>query len=639
MSRTDFCLESRYHPADAAQGGRMVLQLHNLSGAPLGPVQLAYTCVIFAHDPAQFAGARLEAAVASHHVLRPEFDNLAAGESWEITISGLDLPAMHLEDGPTGAYLIFPDGRLLDIETALLSRVPEEPDGSRRVWPAGQVEVPLGILPWPNAVDVTGYLTGVCAYGLTGGAAHPAARDVAAINGLAGRLFPGRMTPFRMGDSEGCLPLRIEADGTLPAEGYRLEFADGAATLAHGAGNGRRYGLTVLAQILSAADRAPDRFRQPGDGRIEDAPRFGWRGTHLDVSRRFYGLAEVTRLVDILAWMRMNRFHWHLTDDEGWRIEIDAYPELTDVGAMRGHGLPLAPQFTSGAAPHGGFYTKAEIRAFLAHAASLGIEVLPEVDTPGHATAILTALPHLRDPGEPAAAYHSVQGYANNALNPGVPETYAFLETLLGELADLFPGPFIHMGGDEVDGTAWLKSPAAQKLMADEGLSGTMELQAHFMRRAQEILRGLGKGFAGWNEVAEGGGISPDNALLIAWQAPEVIRGLADRGYQVVASPGQAYYMDMAQADGWDEPGSSWAGVSTPEHAYRFAPDGALSEAQMPQLLGVQGGIWGEHIASRSQFNHMVFPRLGAIAETGWTTPAAKDFERFAALSRLLPQL
>jgi hexosaminidase len=210
---------------------------------------------------------------------------------------------------------------------------------------------------------------------------------------------------------------------------------------------------------------------------------------------------------------------------------------------------------------------------------------------------------------------------------------------VLGELAELFPADVLHIGGDEVAPGSWLKSPAAQALMAAEGLAGTPELQAHFMRRVQAILAAHGKTLGGWEEVAHGGGIAPENTLLTAWTNAKAGAELAAAGYDVVMAPGQAYYLDMVQAEAWAEPGASWAGTVPPRQSYDFDAESAFPPGLRHRLKGVQACIWSENLVSRGLFNRLVFPRLSAIAEAAWTAPEGKNWQRFCALSRLMPQL
>ncbi len=636
MTQYNFQLDARYSPAEAPTFGKFNLTLTNISNRTIRPARLAWSALTRIPKGASISGATLLSRFGNfHEVALPGATELGPGESHLITVHSLSHAPKHRLDGPKSACLTLANGSTQRVLTGDLAL--DGPDsGELRIWPAGAVTQPLAMLPWPRELEITAWRED-CPILVP--APDTNAKNLAAlahVSALSRRLFPERPIPFRL-DGTG-VPITFVHEIRAP-DAYTLDFSPNGITLTSSTPSGRDYGLTALAQILHGCQTDGSRFSFPAEGRINDIPRFSWRGSHLDVSRHFWTREEVMRFLDILAWHRMNILQWHLTDDEGWRLEIPSLPQLTQTGAVRGPAHVLPGQHNDIWRSRGGYYSTADVRRIVSHAASLNIDVVPEIDVPGHATAALAALPHLRDPDETTDSYRSIQGYPNNALNPALPQTYAFLETVLTETAALFPSRWLHVGGDEVDHRSWLSSPRAIELMESEGLSGTMELQAHLMRRVQKMLRSLGKTLTGWDEVSEGGGIEPFDTLLVAWQKPAVIRRLIQAGYDVIASPGQAYYMDMVQASGWMEPGASWAGVSTPESCYAYLPDEGLTASEMPSLKGIQAGIWCEHIHDRALFNHMVFPRLSAVAETAWSPQSTKDWNRFAALARHMPQL
>ncbi len=637
-------LEARFHPAATPAEAALEMCLFNGSDTLLSGFRLAYASIVRAAIGAQADNAVLVNRLANFHEVDPPADlTLAPGETWRFTIRGLVNAAHHRTDGPKSAYLTLAGGRLIPVACTDVSTAGDD-SGALRDVPEGALASPLGVVPWPNAVTVDSWMDAARPYAPSDASPEETAA-VAEIDALAGRLFGPARRPFRF-DAADALALTFAHDAGLDREAYRLTFDDGAAHLRYGAPAGRAYGLTALAQAFHNAATDP-RCAQPRNGTIDDAPRFEWRGSHVDVSRHFWTIDELKRLLDVMAWSRLNTLQWHLTDDEGWRLEIKAFPELTRVGAFRGPGLQVPGQYAHIDRPYGGYYAQDEVRALVDYAERLNITIVPEIDIPGHCHCVLTAYPHLRDPGEPADSYRSIQGYPNNALNPAMQESYDFLQAVFTEVAALFPSPFIHVGADEVnhvaateiDSHAWLKSPKALALMEHEGMTTSQQLQAHMLRRVQAMVQSLGKRLAGWNEVSHGGGVDPEGTLLVAWQRPDVIAELASEGYDVIASPGQAYYLDMVQADGWHEPGASWAGTSTPEHTYAYEAVEGLTEAQMARVKGVQAGIWCEHLHDTAQRNHMLFPRFFAVAEAGWTEPANKDADRFFALARAMPQL
>jgi len=639
MSLAPYRLESSWQP-DGGPNGRFTFSLFNLSEERLFGFTLAYTSLTRVIDPKACENATFLRRNANFHEFAPpEGLRIDPGKSWNFTVSGLHRPARHCTDGAKSAYVTLQDGKHITVAVSdllLEGRVNEPPP---ILLPEGKVALPFALQPWPADIDAKpGEDFPVVLYPAEGSTRD----DVLAISTVLSfhrRLFESSHAPFSLAASPQGRTVQFLVDATIAPEGYKLEFSATQIALSFSAKPGRQYGLTSLAQLLHGARTDRRNFRFPVSGTISDRPRYGWRGCHLDVSRQFYPTADVKRLIDILAWLKLNIFHWHLTDDEAWRLEIKAYPQLTTTGVLRGPDEPLLPQLGNSAEPVGGFYSQDDVRDIVAHAARLSVEIIPEIDIPGHSTATLTAIPDLTDGQEAPESYHSVQGYPNNALNPAVPLTYEFLETVLDEMVDLFPSPYLHIGGDEVANGSWLASPLARKLMEQEGISGTFALQSYFLNRVKEMLTARGRKLAGWNEVAHGGGVAPEDTLLMAWENPQVGIDLATEGYEVVMTPGQAYYLDMVQAEAFQEPGASWAGTVPPSHTYAYEAEGDFPEALKDRMKGVQACIWSEHFLSRGYFNRLVFPRLPAIAEAAWTPRAMKDWERFAAIVRLSPEL
>jgi len=624
-------LDLAWWPKTADEPPRYVFTLVNHGAEPLAGFVLAWNghCKI---DPATpLENATLLRRISNYtEAAPPPGFVLPPGGTWRFTVRRLNVPLRHWTEAAQAAFLIAHDGSLRAVEVGLCT--PAGTPGTPRLglhldFPDATPSDGLAIIPWPRHVDVSGTLTPP--NGLAIDPTHPAATRFAA---LCRRLFPTE--PLL--DPTG-LPVH-HAAADLPPEAYRLRFAPTAVTLEAGSPSGHLYGLITLGQILRAARRAPTRCRFPAHGTIEDAPHHPWRGAHLDVARQFYPPAELADFLAILAWNKLNRFHLHLTDDEAWRLDIAAYPDLARLGAWRGHGLPVPPLLGSGTEPHGGAYGKNDLRALVALAHSLAIEIVPEIDVPGHSYAALAALPWLRDPGE-NGEYWSIQSFPNNSLNPAVPAMVPFVETVLAELLDIFPSPWIHIGADEVPDDAWATSPLARARLAALGGRGASALQADLLRHLQRLLRRAGRITTAWDEGANAGGIAPDGALLMAWQDATVGPRLAAAGYDVVVAPAQRYYLNMALAPDWWEPGASWAGHASTADTYAFDPAAGFAAADLPRLAGVQCCIWSEQLHDRRVFHRLVFPRLSAVAETGWTAPTRKSWPRFAAAARFMPAL
>ena len=630
-------LENSWSPLPEPAGTWQV-KLTNLSDQPLADFTLSMTTITRIMPGHELINAKLLHRDANFHQFAPpEGLVVPPGAAWSFEAVGLNRSPFHRNDAAKTAW-VTQGGAHLTVQVGdLLLEGDAAPILPPPRLPEGRLTLPFALLPWPNYVEGEAGPAPVILNAVAGTSAADL-RLMLSVDALHQRLFPAARRLFQLSPAPGSRALAFVPDAALPAEGYRLTFGP-EITLSASTEAGRRYGLIALAQMLHGAFTDPE-FLFPTNGLIEDAPRYDWRGCHLDVSRHFWSIAEVNRVIDILAWHKLNIFHWHLTDDEGWRAEIKAYPALTEAGAHRSADTPgMLPQLGDGPGRQGGFYTQDQMRATVAHAAALGIEIMPEIETPGHAACVMAALPFLVDPDETPDSYQPVQGYPNNSWNPGIPETFTVLEQVIDELLAIFPSRYFHIGGDEVAKNAWLESPKARILMQREGLSGTFELQSWFLHKIKAMLDARGKILVGWNEVAHGGGVPPENTILMAWENPLVGIELAERGYDVIMTPGQAYYLDMVQGKDWLENGAGWAGPVPPEKTYGYEAEGDFPEALRDRMRGVQSCIWCEHFTTTQWFNDLVFPRLSAVAEAAWTQRAQKDWLRFSRQVRLHPLL
>lgn len=416
--------------------------------------------------------------------------------------------------------------------------------------------------------------------------------------------------------------IHFAQDDSLAEEAYVLTIYEHEIIVQANGEAGQLYALVSLAQLAQQNETIACQV-------IEDVPRFGYRGQMLDCSRHFHELDTVKKLLEQMTWLKLNRFHWHLTDDEGWRIEIDAYPELTSIGAWRGHDEALEPQFGSGFPRYGGFYSKAQIREVLAFAAARNIMVIPEIDIPGHARALIKSLPHLLVEPEDESDYISIQQYRDNTLNPALPATYEVLETIMSEVAALFPGPFIHIGADEVPPEVWEKSPACLAMAKEKGLQSVRDLQGVLMRHLQDHLRQQGKQLVGWEEAIEGDKLEKD-ATLCSWRGVEAGIKAANKGYYAIMCPAQYTYFDLAWSNDINEFGVLWAGHLNLKTCYDYEPiSGELTELGASRIRGVQSQLWCEGVENPDQVDYLLFPRLLAQAETAWSHD--KNWDSFCA--------
>ena len=402
-------------------------------------------------------------------------------------------------------------------------------------------------------------------------------------------------------------------------EGYQLDVTPGGIDLRAGSPDGLFYGMQTLRQLYAGGEVPCVSIR--------DNPRFGYRGLHLDVSRHFFSKEEVMKLLDVMSFYKLNTLHMHLTDAGGWRIEIDKYPKLTSETAFRtesdwrkwwdGRDRKYLPEGTPGA--YGGYYTKEDIREIVKHAASKHINIIPEIEFPGHSEEVLMAYPELSCSGKP---------YQNGDFCIGNELSFTFMEDVLAEVIDLFPSEYIHVGGDEAGKSAWKKCPKCQALMKEKGMKNVDELQSYMIHRAEEFLNSKDRKLIGWDEILEGG-LAPE-ATVMSWRGEDGGIKSARMGHDVVMTPGNYMYLDFYQADPKTQPYA--IGGYTPlkkVYSYDPVPADSLTVEECRHILGVQANTWTEYIQTPEHLEYMMFPRALAVAEIGWTSQELRTWEDF----------
>jgi len=361
---------------------------------------------------------------------------------------------------------------------------------------------------------------------------------------------------------------------------------------------------------------------------IEDYPRYRWRGMMLDVSRNFFSKAYVKKFIDRMAQQKLNRFHWHLTDDEGWRIEIKRYPLLTKTGSKRGPGtkLPFSVYPTMRGPKNrvqSGYYTQQDIREIVTYAKARSIEILPEIDMPGHAKAAVTAYPRLLQDPKDKSRYRSVQKVSNNTINPGVESTYTFLNNVLSEVAGLFPFGYIHLGGDEVPKGAWSRSPAVKKLRQQKGLKSRREVQNYFFTRMDGILARHHKKMIAWQEVLSGKPKLRQSDIFMAWKSPKAGFKAIGKHRNIIMAPVQYLYFDQQYARSQKEPGHTWSTPVSTHKTYSFNP------GYSQYLKGVHACLWSETLLNEKIADYLAWPRTFALSEVAWTEQKHRQWKDF----------
>lgn len=412
----------------------------------------------------------------------------------------------------------------------------------------------------------------------------------------------------------------VDTNSGLAEEAYTLDVAATGVKLVASTDRGLFYGMQSLLQLLPAEIESPVKV----DGvnwnvpvvSIQDEPRFAWRGMHLDVCRHFYPVEFIKKQLDVLAMYKINKFHWHLTEDQGWRIEIKKYPKLTSVGSLR----------VDEGKEHGGFYSQEDVKEIVAYAAERHIDVVPEIELPGHALAALTAYPEFSCTGGPFKV-RNVWGVEPDIYCAGKEETFEFIQNIIEEVIPLFPSEYFHIGGDEAPKGKWEECKACQARIKAEGLHDEHELQSYFIKRVEKMLLKHNKKMIGWDEILEGG--LAKSAAVMSWRGEKGGITAANAGHDVVMTPGNWCYLDHYQGSNKVEP-VAIGGYTTMEESYSYEPVPAdIPADKAHHVLGTQGNVWSEYMYTGELVEHRVYPRIIALAEVNWTQVDKKDFDAF----------
>ncbi len=584
-------------------------------------------------------GIRLIERLASFHLFESETSNpLEAGDEVEIDVPTLSHRPRHANEGPASGYLVLSDGTTerVTVDAMQLVGANRDPSGDGDVAADDEhAAIEPALVPYPTEISMDGSRrTGRTARLLTDHADVALAWD--AVAALAERHGGATVLARHRTAARDANAIEVTIDRRAPLvvdpheEGYELDITGDRVVVSAATSAGFRHGFVTLARLL--LDGLPSRSV------VRDAPRYSWRGLHIDLARQWFEPSVVDDLIDRTAWLKMSRLHLHLTDDEGWRLPVDGCPDLARVGGTRGHGLPLPPLLGGGPEPTGRCYTAEEIAGWNARAAALGVTLVPEVDLPAHMHAALTAVPDLRDPDDTSGAV-SVQFFTDNVLVPGHEPTAEFVAAVVASVCRLFPdSPWVHIGGDEVPDGAWRASPIVRRVIADLGLTddGDPDVQrraveAAFHRDLVGIVAGHGRAVGAWQEAAESGGVRPGDGYVVGWRTIEANRALARAGHAVVVSPGQAYYLDMAVDDRWETHGAAWAGSTSVADIVAFDPAVGWTPEERERLLGIQACLWTEFVHDAAAIDDRLAVRLDAIAEHAWTGAVVGGSESLTA--------
>ena len=425
--------------------------------------------------------------------------------------------------------------------------------------------------------------------------------------------------------------------GIANKEGYVLTTTPEGISINGQTENGVFYGIQTLRKSIPAGAKGATVLIPAGE--IKDEPRFSYRGMHLDVGRHFFPKEFIKKYIDLLALHNMNTFHWHLTEDQGWRIEIKKYPKLTEIGSQRSRTVIGRNTQEYDNTPYGGFYTQEEAKEIVKYAQERYITIIPEVDLPGHMLAALAAYPEMGCTGGPYEVCPR-WGVFEDVLCIGNDKTMQFLEDVMSEIIEIFPSEYVHIGGDEAPRTRWEKCPKCQARIKAEGLKADKKhtaedrLQSYCMTRIEKFLNSKGRRIIGWDEILEGD-VAP-NATVMSWRGTSGGIKAAQMGHDVIMTPNLYCYFDYLQtADSKDEP-LGIGGYVPVEKVYSLNPTASLTEEQSKHILGAQANLWTEYIATTEHAEYMILPRMAALAEVQWTQPEKKDYADF---TQRLPRL
>lgn len=422
----------------------------------------------------------------------------------------------------------------------------------------------------------------------------------------------------------------VNLNANLGSEAYSIQISTKKIDIQASTGKGAFYALQTLFQLMPPqifSSTVSSLELSVPNCSIQDQPRFGYRGLMLDVGRYFYPVEAVKRYLDLMAVYKINTFHWHLTEDQGWRIEIKKYPLLTSISSNRKESMlgHYRDQKYDGK-PHGGFYTQEQIKEIVAYAAKKYIDVIPEIEMPGHSQAVLAAYPSLGANADKIYQVKTKWGISEDVLFPRE-ETFTFLEDVLTEVFALFPSQYVHIGGDECPKVQWKESRFCQDLIKELGLKDEHELQSYFIRRIDKFVSSKGKKMMGWDEILEGG-LSP-NAMVMSWRGVKGGVEAAKQNHDVVMSPNSFFYIDYYQTDPKGEPVAIGGNLPLSK-CYSFEPNlPELTAEEAKHVVGIQANLWSEYVSNISHAEYMTYPRALALAEVSWSSKESKNYEAF----------
>ena len=430
--------------------------------------------------------------------------------------------------------------------------------------------------------------------------------------------------------SEKGFPIFFQNDDQLLEDQYSIQITKDNIEIKYNNYGGKLYGLISLVHLIDFYQTKLPICT------IQDNPKYQWRGMHLDCARQFYTIDEIKRLFDYMVLFKLNRFHWHLTDNEAWRIEIKRYPDLALNGGYRGYNFKIPPLYGSGYDKYGGYYSQEDIKELIIYAKKLNIEIMPEIDLPAHSWALLEIMPELREQSSNIVS-EDVGSYRNNTINPSLEKTITFLKDMLSEVSSVFSYNVIHVGVDERPSNAWEGSPAIIDFMKKNNIKSQEEYQDYYMNFLIDFLKSQNKRTAAWNEAAVsphinhgvGGsaGKIDKSCLIFSWEHSDVAKETTNKGFETILCPGQKTYFDMAYNNSTEERGICWAATIEVKDIYEWDPIKDIKKSEL--IKGLQGQLWSETITEKKFFDQMINPRLATLSEVAWKGKISRKWIEF----------
>ncbi len=430
--------------------------------------------------------------------------------------------------------------------------------------------------------------------------------------------------------SEKGFPIIFQNDNQLLEDQYSIQITKDNIEIKYNNYGGKLYGLISLVHLIDFYQTKLPICT------IQDNPKYQWRGMHLDCARQFYTMDEIKRLFDYMVLFKLNRFHWHLTDNEAWRIEIKKYPDLALNGGYRGYNFKIPPLYGSGYDKYGGYYSQEDIKELIIYAKKLNIEIMPEIDLPAHSWALLEVMPELREQSSNIVS-EDVGSYRNNTINPSLEKTITFLKDMLSEVSSVFSYNIIHVGVDERPSNAWEGSPAIIDFMKKNNIKSQEEYQDYYMNFLIDFLKSQNKRTAAWNEAAVsphinhgvGGsaGKIDKSCLIFSWEHSDVAKETTNKGFETILCPGQKTYFDMAYNNSTEERGICWAATIEVKDIYDWDPVKDIKKSEL--IKGLQGQLWSETITEKKFFDQMINPRLATLSEVAWKGKISRKWIEF----------